>query len=275
MNQKAIRDLVRFALAAAARLDHRVDLGPIHLLKLLFLADWAFAQQHHGETYTGIPWRFHNFGPYCYEAVAEVESVVQSGGTEDRSFFGSKSGREVKRWSAERDESTDELYNDLDRSLPPEVSRAIQLTVQTQGSATYPMLHQVYGSLPMRCTAPGELINFDTAVRELLGDLETANPEDSRTETPPIILKPTDPAISTTQRKKRQRAFEQLQQRMSQALSRSDDSGDLVYIEPLEDEVFDQGMSWLEPQQEPLQPFTAHIQVHPSVWHSRTRRSIS
>ncbi|WP_243294134.1 MULTISPECIES: Panacea domain-containing protein [Geothrix] len=275
MNQQVIRDLVRFALAAAARQDHRVDLGPIHLLKLLFLADWAFAQGNSGKTYTGIPWRFHNFGPYCYEAVAEVEDTVHASGVEDRSFLGSKSGREVKRWSFERTASTDELYYDLDRRLPLVVSRAILQTIRTQGSATYPILHEVYSSLPMRCTAPGELINFDAAIAELLATPEPSGPEEESPDTRPVVLSPIDPDASTTQRKKRAREFALLQQRMSEALSRADDSGDLLYIEPLEDEVFEQGVSWLEPQQEALQPFTAHLQIHPSVWHSRTRRSIS
>lgn len=274
MNQQAIRDLVRFALAAAARLDRRVDLGPIHLLKLLFLADWAFAQRHEGNTFTGIPWRFHNFGPYCYEAVAEVESIANSTGAQDRSFLGSKSGREVKRWSVERDGFNDDLYYELDRSLPPEVSRAIQQTVQSQGSATYPLLHQVYSSLPMRCSAPGEIINFTAAVRELLGDQDSTRQEDSGPEIPVVDLRKPDPSLSSTQRKKHDRAFCQLRERMDKALLVADESDGLVFFEPTEDEVFDQGMSWLDPQGDSRLSFAANFQIHPSVWHSPARRSI-
>lgn len=269
MNQEAVRDLVRFALAAAARLDQRVDLGPIHLMKLLFLADWAYAQKHGGETFTDIAWRFHHFGPYCDGVAAELERAVPTFGAIDRSFFGVKSSREVKRWAAEKDEATDELFFDLERILPPEVASAVKRTVETHGGDTYPLLHQVYGTLPMRCSAPGELIDFRLAVREMLSEQEESCPDQ-----PLVVLRPIDPSLSTTQRKRREKAFESLKQRMRDALSRSDDAGDLVQIDPLEDEVFDQGMAWLEPQDDRIHPFAGTLNIHPNVWHSRTRRSI-
>lgn len=269
MNQEAIQNLVRFALAAAARMDHPVDLGPIHLLKLLYLADWAHAQRHNGETFTGIPWRFYHFGPYCADVVAELERAVPSCGVVDRSFFGAKSGREVRRWVAERDEATDEAYSELERVLPTEVAIAIRRTVQSHGGDTYPLLHQVYGTPPMRRSAPGELIDFSAAVREMLEALDGSSPE-----APPRVLQQVDPTLSTTQRKKRERAFNDLRQRMKEALSRSDEAGELVYIEPVEDEVYEQGVNWLESQADQIHPVTATFLVHQSVWHSRTRRSV-
>lgn len=270
MNQQAVADLVRFALATAARLDQRVDLGPIHLMKLLFIADWAYAQRHNGETYTGIPWKFHHFGPYCDGVVAELERAVPTVGTQDRSFFGSKSGKQVKRWAAERDESTDDLFLNLEGLLPAEVVGAIKRTVQTQGGATYALLHEVYGTLPMRRAAPGELIDFRAAVQGFREE-----PDPLPDAAPVLDIKPIDPGLSATRKKKQEKAFELLKLRMQEALRRSGEPSGLIIVEPVEDEVFEQGLAWLDPQIEPLPSFQATLNIDPNVWHSSTRRSIS
>ncbi len=58
--------LIQYALLVAGEEDSVFEqqLGPIHLIKYVFLADLAFAARRGGETYTGIEWVFHNFGPW-------------------------------------------------------------------------------------------------------------------------------------------------------------------------------------------------------------------
>ena len=121
----------------------------------------------------------------------------------------------------------------------------------------------------MRRTAPGELIDFRAAIQDPHDD-----PDENSQEPLTVALKPIDPGLSATQRKKQEKGFELLRLRMKEALERSDESKDLVYIEPVEDEVFDQGMAWLDPQVGSPQAFLATLNIHPNVWHSSTRRSI-
>ena len=59
MHPDRITQIIQFALARARREEFGFgDLGEIHLLKLLYLADLAHAEAHGGESYTGISWVF-------------------------------------------------------------------------------------------------------------------------------------------------------------------------------------------------------------------------
>ena len=67
MNQERVDLLIQYILSVAAQgwgdFDDK-EVGPIHIIKYVYLADLAYAMRHGGETYTDIPWRFHNFGPW-------------------------------------------------------------------------------------------------------------------------------------------------------------------------------------------------------------------
>jgi hypothetical protein len=55
MDAARVEAVLGYALAVAAQADdwrHR-ELGPIHLLKYLYLADVAHAKRHGGESFTG------------------------------------------------------------------------------------------------------------------------------------------------------------------------------------------------------------------------------
>ncbi|WP_146155287.1 hypothetical protein [Enhygromyxa salina] len=61
---KKVDLLVTCAVSAAELQEYPNDcLGPIHVLKYIYLADLAHAEQH-GETFTGANWQFYNFGPW-------------------------------------------------------------------------------------------------------------------------------------------------------------------------------------------------------------------
>jgi hypothetical protein len=48
--------LLKYILAAAGQEDYgNREVGPIHLIKYVYLADLAFAEKHEGETFTGNP----------------------------------------------------------------------------------------------------------------------------------------------------------------------------------------------------------------------------
>ena len=77
-------DLVlQYALLLAGQEDDYFDrqLGPIHLIKYVYLADFAFARRNRGETYTGVDW------------VLQVRSLVPSSQRPHRTGAKSSSGR--------------------------------------------------------------------------------------------------------------------------------------------------------------------------------------
>jgi hypothetical protein len=58
MDINKIGQLLKYILAAAGQEDYgNREVGPIHLIKYVYLADLAFAEKYSGETFTGIPGR--------------------------------------------------------------------------------------------------------------------------------------------------------------------------------------------------------------------------
>ena len=58
--------LLQYALLVAGEEDEHTDrqLGPIHLIKYVYLSDLAFAERNDGKTFTGVNWQFYKFGPW-------------------------------------------------------------------------------------------------------------------------------------------------------------------------------------------------------------------
>ena len=79
--------LIRYIMVTAGHEDPGSrQLGPIHILKYIYLADLAFATGHQGETFTGLPWMFYKFGPWAMEAHQRIAPVVKSMGAEERVY---------------------------------------------------------------------------------------------------------------------------------------------------------------------------------------------
>jgi hypothetical protein len=56
MDIKKVDQLLKYILAAAGQADYgNREVGPIHLIKYVYLADLAFAEKHGGETFTWRP----------------------------------------------------------------------------------------------------------------------------------------------------------------------------------------------------------------------------
>lgn len=268
VNSKVVRDLVSFAIAEAARQDEVVGLGPIHLMKYLYLADWAYARTHEGVSLTKIPWRFYHFGPYSDAVENDLGKAANQVTDGPRTFYGSKSGREVKRWELDQSESTEALYLELERSLPFEAVTTIKRAIKEFGNSTYPLLHHVYATPPMRLAAPGEFIDFKAAIQEL------TTPISEKSDQPAMTIKPSDPGLSTTQKKKQGKALESLKERMEEARIRSVKSQQLLRVESPEDAVFTEGLVWLDGLSGNSQSFTGTFEIDPAIWHSALRRSI-
>ena len=83
MDIERVEKILKYILAAAGQEDPgQREVGPIHLIKYVYLADLIFAEKHEGETYTGAPWRFHHFGPWSPKVYSRIESGYKVGGSE-------------------------------------------------------------------------------------------------------------------------------------------------------------------------------------------------
>ena len=156
-NMSRIDKLIQFALSAAGQEDDMRDreLGPIHLIKYLYLADLVYAERHNGKTYTGIQWKFHNFGPWSYEAYQRIEPALQRVGAREKTIPSQYDGDFV-RWSL-RD---DHIFRQLQDELPFVLTHTLQKYVHQFTGTTEDLLHFVYNTRPMLQAKPGEVLDF-------------------------------------------------------------------------------------------------------------------
>jgi len=97
MNQERTDLLLKYALVVAGQEDPgNREVGPIHLIKYVYLGDLAFSEGNSGETYTGVPWRFHHFGPWSEAVFERVKAVTQLVGARERRISSAKFGETVR-----------------------------------------------------------------------------------------------------------------------------------------------------------------------------------
>lgn len=247
MNRQRMDAVLQHALAAAADEDdfRNRELGPIHLLKYAYLADLAFARRHEGETYTGAQWRFYHFGPWAQEAFDRIEPALEALGAQARTFTDPR-GDDRVRWR---------LANAGPDRLPtidPTVRATIRRAVHEFGSDTAGLLHHVYRTRPMIKAAPGENLDFASAVEQV------AEPAPAAAESKPM---------SKTQLKL---ARERIKQRLA---ARANARKPGTSRPPRYDEVFYRGLERLHDfEAGPLEPTERLVIVFsPEVWKSGSR----
>jgi hypothetical protein len=85
MDIRRVDLLLKYILTAAGQEDPgQQELGPIHLIKYVYLADLIFAEKQGGGTYSGAHWRFHHFGPWSPEVYNRIEPVITEVGARVR-----------------------------------------------------------------------------------------------------------------------------------------------------------------------------------------------
>ncbi len=257
MSPEKIDLLIKFALATAGREDPgQQELGPIHLVKYAYLADLAYAEKHAGETFTGIPWRFHNFGPWAVEVYNRIGPVTRAVGAAERIFPSHYGDEDVVRWKLE----DDELYEKLDALLPSDVGRAIRNAIHKFGSDTNSLLHHVYKTTPMLRAAPGEPLDF-----RLAGTIIAES-------SPVYSVEPEVAPLSTKEKKRRKEALENLRAKIQERL-RAPKGRELVAPPaPRYDEEFQKGQRWLDALAgAPVKPGEGELEFSEEIWKSSFR----
>jgi len=242
MNTARAEAAIGYALAVAAQADdwqHR-ELGPIHLLKYLYLADLAHAERHGGDSFTGIDWTFHKFGPWSQEAYCQLEPLTRTLGARRRTFASRFRDEDAVRWSL-----APEHLDELDARLPAEVALPLARAVREFGDDTAGLLDHVYRTKPILNASPGERLE--------LGTLSSKESEPPEPEERPRLSK-----------RKKKRLRELAAERLGHGRPR------LVTPDPPPryDEVWERAMAQLDSR---IEPEEGSLRFDDSVWHSSAR----
>lgn len=254
---------MQFALAVAGERDGvrgnftswERELGPIHLVKYVYLADLAYATTHHGETFTGAPWYFHHYGPWAPEVWKRIQHAMKGIGARER-HFQSKFADDAKRWSAPADR---DLADSLGEQLPFEVASAVKQAVKEYGGETPSLLHAVYTTAPMLQAAPEESLDMSAGV------VMEATPQATATLRP---LKPLSKTHLGKLRKRVQAKLEETRRRREQprpALPGGPPEYDATYFA---------GLDWLDSLAgEDITEASGEAAVSNTIWKSIARRA--
>ncbi|NJA04443.1 SocA family protein [Methylococcaceae bacterium WWC4] len=250
--------VVQFSLLVAGEEDDGFSrqLGPIHLVKYLYLADLSYAKRNNGQSFTGIDWQFYNFGPWSAAAHARIEpalNAVHASKFEFQSDYGDKN--EWVRWSLHDSRLLDEKR----RALPATITRNLTSYVHKFGKDTPSLLDFVYKTKPMLSAAPNEYLDLSLEVESNLAT-EVAKPS----------LRMED--LSNKKKKELQQKMAALRELHKQ---RKSDAPKLInpVPNPRFDAVYHDGVTWLESLSgEQLNPGEVTVEFSTDVWKSTTRK---
>ncbi|HEC99585.1 MAG TPA: hypothetical protein ENN18_04295 [Proteobacteria bacterium] len=262
MNQKRVDLLIQYVLAVAAQgwgdYGDR-EIGPIHIIKYVYLTDLAYATKHDGETYTGIPWKFHHFGPWSVELFKRIEPAALAIGAHKRTITDTPYD-DFDRWSLD----DDHLQNELAEQIGG-ISLATYGYFRRFGMDTYDLLDYVYSTVPMLHAAPGELLAFDIAAEISKQDLEEQEK-----------LKQYHPEKLTARaQKKKKQAFNALKKKIQTRIAENKKQRRENYVTPTPpryDDLFLKGQEWLDSLAgEPVEPQEGELTVSEDIWKSASR----
>ncbi len=257
MDSNRVDLLIKYALVVAGQEDPgNRELGPIHLVKYVYLADLGYADAHDGQTFTSAPWRFHHFGPWTELVYERIEPVVRAVAATERRFT-TPGYDDGVRWTLQ-DEGA---LREVERQLPWEAARAVKKAVHEFGSDTHALLHYVYTTRPIRRAAPGDLLDFSPAEAREPADASTEETW-ARAAAPP----------SKTALKHRRVALDNLRERVQAKLAQRPKELAAPSPPPRYDELFREGQQWLDSLSgEPIREEHGELTISEEVWKSRGR----
>ena len=230
MHIDRIELLIKYILAAAGQEDEYTfrDLGAIHFIKHIYLADLAFAETNDGATFTGVPWKFHHFGPWAYEVFERIEPVAASIGA-TKKVISSDKYDDFTRWSL----IDEELFDQVGHKLPFIVANTVKRSIHKFGPDTSGLLQYVYATPPMLHAAPEEGLSFLTVIKP-------HHEEDAP--------KGISAHLSEKERKRRKKSFENLREKVKAKLSEKKERKRRITAPtlPRYDEIFYNGQAFLD-----------------------------
>ena len=254
MDIEKVDKIIQYALSVAADSDdfRERELGPIHLLKYVYLADLAYAERNDGQTYTGTNWQFYKFGPWAQEVHSRIEPACLFIDAGRRTFSYGVDGEGV-RWKV----SNASLNHQLENDLSSDVSRAVKRAVRQFGSDTPSLLNFVYLTKPMLNAAPGERLDFSMVI-----------------PAPKSEEMPEKASLTIKAQKRRTSELNDARARIQQKLAQKKASACTTHYfrKPRYDEVFLAGQEWLDSLAGPqLSGIGGEVTFSPEIWKSKSR----
>ncbi len=258
MTSNPIDLIIQFALLQAGEEDDLFDrqLGPIHLIKYVYLADLHYARRHEGDSFTGIDWRFYNFGPWSAEVYERIPSALKIIGAEENRF--PSDYEERKDWIRWHIRDKDRLER-IRRELPAEITLALRRDVHKFKKDTPELLQHVYSTKPMLNAAPNELLDFSLAIDDT--SVVTAD-----------AFSPRFAALSTNKKKRFKERMAALRDKHVERVRNQPEKPLTAAAGPY-DEVFTEGVAWLDGLTDaPQLGSELEVEFDDSVWKSQTRK---
>jgi hypothetical protein len=256
MDAQKIDLLLQYTLLVASESDELFEreLGPIHLIKYVYLADLAYAEAHQGNTFTEVNWRFHKFGPWSVDVFKRIDPALASVGANKKTVSHPKYEDDFTRWSL----TDDDLVAHLTDHLPFQVTVVLRQAVRSFGVDTASLLKHVYLTKPMLKAAPGEMLDL--------------SPEEDRQ----VSLAAAEAEMKLTKQleKEQKERLENLKNKIRERLNRRKKHPKVLPPNPPPryDDVFAQGQAWLDSLVgTPLEEEEGKAEFSEDVWKSPAR----
>lgn len=260
MNESKVKKIIQYTLAISSQEDeyYEKDLGPIHFIKYVYLADMEYARFNNGETFTGVAWQFYHFGPWSNDVNMVIEPALNEIHAERKEIPSNYSDDDYIRWSLH---NTDRHYwLRLEIELGLTVTSALKKHVHQFKNNTAALLLFVYATLPMLNAAPGEFLDFSVVANDRTTQYQMAG----------IKHTPYMQRLSSKRRKEVIAKMAELRETFQKKIKaqKQQYASHVKY-----DDVFNDGIRWLDSLSgEKLFDQETTISIDKSVWKSEARK---
>lgn len=253
INEDKVDLIIKYALLLAGQEDDFASrmLGPIHLLKYVYLADIYYAEKNEGESFSNTEWQFYNFGPWSPSVHGRIDLATAAIMAKKHTYDSNYSDDDVVRWS----QSDDDLLRRISREIPSAITIRLKNDIRKYGKDTESLLDFVYRTEPMLNAAPNEIL-----------DLSVCKPIPADDSQEGLALR--IDALSNRKRKVFLQKLKQLKQRERVAKK-------LIPVTTSRlDETYNKGVMWLDSiAGEPLPEGKIKGKFSDTVWTSDARKS--
>lgn len=258
MEREKIDLIIQYAILTAGMEDSKFDrqLGPIHLIKYVYLADIAYAELHNGETFTCADWTFYKFGPWSQVVHERIEPALLAIGADKITFPSNYDDKDDwTRWSID----DEHFFAEIGKKIPVEIRLKLRMAIRKFGKDTPSLLEHVYRSKPMLTAAPLELLDFSGLSRQK-----------TNAEKMPLQRE----RLTTKRNKKLKDSIRALRDKFEANYRDGLTKIELVnpVPSPRYDDVYEDGLAWLESLAgSPFPEGKRTARFDQAVWKSQTR----
>ncbi len=266
MDFERIKLVLKYIALIAGEADEffQRSLSAIHFIKYTYLADLAHAEKNRGETYSGINWRFHHYGPWSPELSQQIKPTLVEAGAIMSQFPSTKFDNDLVRWRLH----DDQLRREIEPQLPVSFKYKLKKQIQELGNDTSGLLHLTYTTRPMLLAAPGEILDFTPVEREPKEFQQVAEipvKELSKTAKKKLELK---------EEQKNRELKERIQTKLESKKAKKRRSA--KYTQPRYDDVYFEGLEWLDSLAGPqIEEQEGELEISDSIWKSPGRLDVS